>query len=257
MRTGASRRWRSASSARSIRSPAGSSTTRARSGTRSSRPRARRSRRPASAPSRSPRSASRTSARRRWSGTAAPASRSATRSSGRTGAARRSATSCAAAASSRRSAPRPAWCSIRISRAPSCSGSSTTCPARAQRAQRGELAFGTVDTWLMWQLTGGQPAARRRDPRDRRHQRVAHACSSTSHAATGTTSCSALLEVPRALLPQVHPSSHVYGTVDAAAARRADRRSAASPATSRARCSARPASRPARPRTPTAPAASC
>ena len=26
--------------------------------------------------------------------------------------------------------------------------------ARAERRQRGELAFGTVDSWLMWQLTG-------------------------------------------------------------------------------------------------------
>src|SRR5688572_2672069 len=29
-------------------------------------------------------------------------------------------------------------------------------PGARQRAERGELAFGTVDTWLLWQLTGGR-----------------------------------------------------------------------------------------------------
>ena len=40
--------------------------------------------------------------------------------------------------------------------------------ARA-RAERGELAFGTIDSWLAWQLSGGRAA------RDRRDQRLAHA----------------------------------------------------------------------------------
>ncbi|MBV8284864.1 MAG: glycerol kinase, partial [Candidatus Eremiobacteraeota bacterium] len=30
-----------------------------------------------------------------------------------------------------------------------------TVPAARERAERGELAFGTVDTWLIWNLTGG------------------------------------------------------------------------------------------------------
>ena len=53
-----------------------------------------------------------------------------------------------------------------------------------------------------------------------------------------------LLDVPRELLPAVHPSSHVYGATRPELLGARDRRSAASPATSRARCSARPASRP-------------
>src|SRR6478735_2792081 len=40
-------------------------------------------------------------------------------------------------------------------------------------AGRGELAFGTVDTWLMWLLTGG--ATRGRGPRHRHDQRLADA----------------------------------------------------------------------------------
>ena len=31
-----------------------------------------------------------------------------------------------------------------------------TCPTCAARAEAGELAFGTVDTWLLWNLTGGR-----------------------------------------------------------------------------------------------------
>jgi len=38
---------------------------------------------------------------------------------------------------------------------PKCAGCSTTWRARARRAEKGALAFGTVDTWLIWKLTGG------------------------------------------------------------------------------------------------------
>ncbi len=72
---------------------------------------------------------------------------------------RRTAAHCDAAraprATRRCSQRRPASCSTPISPAPSSSGCSTTCPAPAQRAARGELAFGTIDTWLVWNLTGG------------------------------------------------------------------------------------------------------
>ena len=49
-----------------------------------------------------------------------------------------------------------AGASTPTSAAPRSRGCSTTCPARAARAERGELAFGTVDTWLIWHLTGGR-----------------------------------------------------------------------------------------------------
>ena len=51
---------------------------------------------------------------------------------------------------------RPGWSSIRTSPAPSSSGCSTTSPAARARAARGELVFGTIDTWLIWKLTGGK-----------------------------------------------------------------------------------------------------
>ena len=89
-------------------------------------------------------------------------------------------------------------------------------PGARAAAERGELAFGTVDTWLMWMLTGGAAG----DARGAVHatdatQRLAHAALRHAAPAPGTTSCCALLDVPRAMLPAVHPSSHVYGRTTA------------------------------------------
>ena len=79
-------------------------------------------------------------------------------------------------------------------------------------AERGELAFGTVDSWLMWQLTGGAAAATRAG--------AIHATDPTNASRTllfdtrkGDWSDELLgaLAVPRAVLPAVHPSSHVFG----------------------------------------------
>jgi glycerol kinase len=53
------------------------------------------------------------------------------------------------------SRPRPAWCWTPTSRAPSCKWMLDHVPGAREQAQRGELAFGTVDSWLLWQLTGG------------------------------------------------------------------------------------------------------
>ena len=83
-----------------------------------------------------------------------------------------------------------------------------TVPGARAAAQRGELAFGTVDTWLMWQLTGGE----------------VHATDVTNasrtllldvHDNTWDDELLALLDVPRELLPAVHPSSHVFGSTKA------------------------------------------
>ena len=49
----------------------------------------------------------------------------------------------------------PAWYSTPISRAPRSNGSWTTCEGARERAERGELLFGTVDSWLIWKLTEG------------------------------------------------------------------------------------------------------
>jgi glycerol kinase len=78
------------------------------------------------------------------------------------------------------------------------------------RAERGELAFGTVDTWLLWQLTGG-----------RVHATDASNASRTLlyniHALTWDDELLRLLGIPRAILPEVRASSGVFGTATVAA----------------------------------------
>ncbi|MCA0441197.1 MAG: glycerol kinase GlpK [Proteobacteria bacterium] len=79
--------------------------------------------------------------------------------------------------------------------------------ARAQ-AERGELAFGTVDSWLIWQLTGG-----------RRHVTDVSNASRTMlfnvRSNQWDDELLALLNIPRSLLPEVLPSSGDFGASDA------------------------------------------
>jgi glycerol kinase len=73
-------------------------------------------------------------------------------------------------------------------------------PGARARAERGELAFGTVDTWLMWQLTG-----------NRTHVTDVSNASRTLlfniHMNDWDEELLALLRVPRAILPDVHLST--------------------------------------------------
>lgn len=73
-----------------------------------------------------------------------------------------------------------------------------------ERARRGELAFGTIDSWVIWNLTGGK----------------AHVTDYTNasrtllydiHALRWDDELLAMLDVPAAVLPEVHPCSEVYG----------------------------------------------
>jgi glycerol kinase len=81
-------------------------------------------------------------------------------------------------------------------------------PGARRRAERGELAFGTVDTWLLWQLTGG-----------RVHATDASNASRTLllNLRTGDWDDELLrtLRIPREVLPAVRGSSEVYGEVSA------------------------------------------
>jgi glycerol kinase len=77
-------------------------------------------------------------------------------------------------------------------------------PGARARAERGELAFGTVDTWLIWQLTG-----------NRTHVTDPSNASRTMLFDINTGDWDAellrLLRVPRAILPDIHPSAHAFG----------------------------------------------
>jgi glycerol kinase len=75
--------------------------------------------------------------------------------------------------------------------------------ARAAAA-RGELAFGTVDSWLMWKLTNG--ALHATDVSNASRTMLLNVRSNTWDDELLT-----LLDVPREVLPSVHPSSHVFG----------------------------------------------
>ena len=77
-------------------------------------------------------------------------------------------------------------------------------PGARALAEDGHLAFGTVDSWLMWQLTGGRVHA----------TDVSNASRTLMldvHTNRWDDELLGLLRIPRAVLPQVFPSSHVYG----------------------------------------------
>ena len=71
-------------------------------------------------------------------------------------------------------------------------------------ALAGELAFGTIDTWLMWQLTGG--AVHATDVSN-----AARTLMLDVHTNTWDDELLKILDVPVEVLPAVWPSSHVYG----------------------------------------------
>jgi len=79
-------------------------------------------------------------------------------------------------------------------------------PNARQLAHAGRLAFGTVDTWLLWKLTGG-----------RVHVTDASNASRTMffdlHSGRWDSELLDLFQVPMSMLPEVLPSSEVYGEV--------------------------------------------
>ena len=77
-------------------------------------------------------------------------------------------------------------------------------PGARERAERGELLFGTIDTWLIWRLTEG----------------AVHVTDQTNASRTMLYNIHTLewdnelldmLDIPRSMLPEVKPSSCVYG----------------------------------------------
>src|ERR687883_6880 len=82
-------------------------------------------------------------------------------------------------------------------------------PGARARAERGELAFGTVDTWLVWQLTGNRTHVT--DPSN-----ASRTLLFNIHTNDWDEELMKLLRVPRALLPDVHPSASAFGMIPAA-----------------------------------------
>jgi glycerol kinase len=112
-------------------------------------------------------------------------------------------------------------------------------PDARHRAERGELAFGTVDSWLLWKLTGGH----------------VHATDASNASRTLCLNLASLewddemlgmLGIPRAIMPRVRSSAGVFGET----AELGWLPSRGSRAISRRRCSVRHATSAEESRTP-------
>ena len=77
-------------------------------------------------------------------------------------------------------------------------------PNARARAERGELAFGTIDSWLVWNLTGGK--LHLTDPSN-----ASRTMLYDLHTGTWSDELCKILGVPRAVLPSIKASSEVYG----------------------------------------------
>ena len=80
-------------------------------------------------------------------------------------------------------------------------------PGARERAEKGELLFGTIDSWLIWKLTGGN----------------VHVTDQTNasrtmlyniHTLQWDDELLSILDVPRCMLPEVKPSSCIYGKTE-------------------------------------------
>lgn len=76
-----------------------------------------------------------------------------------------------------------------------------------EKAQRGQVLFGTVDSWLVWKLTGGK--AHVTD-----YTNASRTMLFNIHTMQWDEDICRLLDIPMAMLPQVCSSSQVYGTVN-------------------------------------------
>lgn len=77
-------------------------------------------------------------------------------------------------------------------------------PGARARAQAGQLLFGTVDSWLIWNLTGGKVHVTD-------YSNAARTLMYNIHELCWDQELLDLLQVPRSMLPQVRSSSEVYG----------------------------------------------
>src|SRR5450759_3379876 len=79
-------------------------------------------------------------------------------------------------------------------------------PGARQQAANGELAFGTIDSWLIWQLTGG--AVHATDVSNASRTMLFNV-----HTNQWDSELLQALDIPASLLPSVKPSSALYGEV--------------------------------------------
>ena len=80
-------------------------------------------------------------------------------------------------------------------------------PGARDRAENGELLFGTVDTWLIWKLSGGKIHVTDRT-------NAARTMLYDIHALKWDKKLLEILQIPKCMLPEVRPSSEIYGNVN-------------------------------------------
>lgn len=82
-------------------------------------------------------------------------------------------------------------------------------PGARELAQNGELLFGTVETWLIWKLTGGQVHVTD-------YSNASRTMLFNIHTLQWDTDILKEMDIPVSMLPQPVPSSAVYGKTEAA-----------------------------------------
>lgn len=80
-------------------------------------------------------------------------------------------------------------------------------PGARDRAENGDLLFGTVDTWLIWKLSGGKIHVTDRT-------NAARTMLYDIHALTWDKKLLEILQIPKCMLPEVRSSSEIYGNVN-------------------------------------------
>ena len=80
-------------------------------------------------------------------------------------------------------------------------------PGARDRAENGELLFGTVDTWLIWKLSGGKIHVTDRT-------NAARTMLYDIHTLRWDERILEILQIPKCMLPEVRSSSEIYGNVN-------------------------------------------
>lgn len=76
-----------------------------------------------------------------------------------------------------------------------------------ERAEKGELLFGTVDSWIIWKLAGGKVHVTD-------YSNASRTMLFNIHTLKWDEEILRVLKIPQQILPEVKPSSHVYGYTD-------------------------------------------
>ncbi len=80
-------------------------------------------------------------------------------------------------------------------------------PGAREKANQGELLFGTIDTWLIWKLTAGKVHVTD-------YSNASRTLMYNIHDLTWDQELLSILDIPKSMLPEVRPTSKVYGHTD-------------------------------------------